>query len=139
MDEPVWQPWTMQEVEALLDEDVAALSPDESASFTSVKVAVRPVTPKGGADDQPPTHWVVAERAGKVVYWDSVAEEFGVGRFRDGAITEQGNYGELQWALDELLAQIGRRADSDPGRTTGRQEWTGNARRSTEGPQRRRS
>jgi hypothetical protein len=31
MDEPVWQPWTMQEVEALLDEDVAALSPDESA------------------------------------------------------------------------------------------------------------
>jgi hypothetical protein len=105
MDKPDFEPWTTQEVEALLEEDVAKLTPDESASFTSVKVAPRPVTPKGSAEDQPTTHWIVAERAGKVVYWDSIEEEFGVGRLRDGAITEQGNYGELQWALDELFGQ----------------------------------
>ena len=108
MDEPVWEPWTTQEVEALLDEDVATLTPDESASFTSVKVAPRPICP-GGGDDQKPTHWVVAERAGKVVYWDSSEEEFGVGRLRDGALTVEGNYGELQWALDELFAQNERK------------------------------
>ena len=105
MDEPEWQPWTTQEVVALLEEDVAALSPDESASFTSVKVAPRPIKPESGE----PSHWVVAERADKVVYWDSIEEEFGVGRLRDGALGEKGNYGELQWALDELFAQSGRR------------------------------
>jgi len=44
-----------------------------------------------------------------VVYWDSVEEEFGVGRVSDGILTEQANYGDLQWALDELFAQRGRR------------------------------
>jgi len=109
MEEPDWQPWTTQEIEALLDEDVAELSQDDSASFTSVKVAPRPLKPEGGADDQKPSHWVVAERADKVVYWDSIAEEFGVGRLRNGVLSDKGNYGELQWALDELFAQSGRR------------------------------
>jgi hypothetical protein len=103
MAEQDWEVWTTQEVEALLDEDAATLSADESASFKSVKVVPRPVTPKPGADDQRPSHWIVAERAGKVVYWDSIAEEFGVARLRAGALTEQANYGELQWALDELF------------------------------------
>ena len=105
MDESGWQPWTTQEVEALLEEDVALLSQDEIASFASVKVAPRALE----ADDGKPTHWVVAERAGKVLYWDSVEEEFGVGRLKEGKLTQSGNYGELQWALDELFAQQERR------------------------------
>ena len=109
MDEPGWQSWTVQEVEALLEEDVARLSQDDIASFTSVKVTPRPLAPADGADEGKPTHWVVAERAGKVLYWDSVEEEFGVGRLKDGKLTQSGNYGELQWALDELFAQQGRR------------------------------
>jgi len=109
MDEPDWQPWTTPEIEALLEEDVATLTLDDRASFTSVKVAPRPLASASGGEDQKPTHWVVAERAGKVIYWDSVEEEFGVGRLKDGVLTEQANYGELQWALDELLSQGGRR------------------------------
>ena len=109
MTEAGWQSWTTQEVEALLEEDVAQLSRDESASFVSVRVTPRPLALKTAADDEVLTHWVVAERAGKVIYWDSVEEEFGVGRLGDGILTEQSNYGDLQWALDELFAQRGRR------------------------------
>ena len=109
MGEAGWQSWTAQEVEALLEEDVAELSRDETASFVSVKVTPRPLAPTSGADDGQATHWVIAERAGRVAYWDSVEEEFGVGRLSDGILTEQANYGDLQWALDELFAQRGRR------------------------------
>src|SRR4029079_13969247 len=84
MDESGWQPWTAQEVEALLEEDVALLSQDEVASFASVKMAPRVLD----ADDGKSTHWVVAERAGRVLYWDSVEEEFGVGRLKEGKLTQ---------------------------------------------------
>lgn len=109
MDEQDWQSWTTQEVEALLEEDLAQLSADDLASYTSVKVTPRPLAPSAASGDGKPTHWVVAERAGRVVYWDSVEEEFGVGRLKDGALTQSGNYGEIQWALEELFAQHVRR------------------------------
>ena len=104
------EPWTTQEVEALLEEDVALLSQDEIASYASVKMPPRALE----ADDGKSTHWVVAERAGKVLYWDSVEEEFGVGRLKEGKLTQSENYGELQWALDELFAQHERRPPSGP-------------------------
>ena len=105
MDEEVWQSWTAEEIEALLEEDVAQLSRDEAASFALVKVTPRALALTSGVADGQPTHWVVAERADKVLYWDSVSEEYGVTRLKDGIPTKLENYGDLSWALDELFGQ----------------------------------
>ena len=104
MDEEAWDPWTAEEIDALLAEDVPQLSRDEAASFALVKVTPRALAPKGAAKEKL-THWLVAERLGKAIYWDSVAEEYGVGRLKDGVLSEPENYGELTWALDELFGQ----------------------------------
>jgi hypothetical protein len=105
MDVEGWEPWTAEEIDALLDEDVAALSKDETASFALVRVTPRTLALKSGVEEGQPTHWVVAERADKVLYWDSVAEEYGVTRLKAGVPTELESYGDLSWALDELFGQ----------------------------------
>jgi len=105
MVEEGWQAWTLGEVEALLEEDSADLSRDESASWALVKVSPRALVQKKGEKVEEPTHWIVAEREDKVLYWDSLTEEYGVTRLKDGVATTLENYGELSWALDELFGQ----------------------------------
>lgn len=96
-----WQPATREEVEALLEEGLAALHPTHRSRFEQMRVAPRrvPVTSTPGE-----FVYVVAEYQGKVLYYDDVEDGWELeGLNEAGGITRRGRN---QFELTHVMRQL---------------------------------
>lgn len=97
-----WRPATYEEVESLLEEEIAELNPAHRARFETMRVPFRkvPVDTHPGA-----TVVVVAEHDGKILYYSDVEEGWEIEPpTASGGISERGcNQFELTHIMWRLL------------------------------------
>ena len=100
-----WAPYSLSELEALLDQDLAECSSEERAFFATVQVppskwSQSPWGDEGGG------FWVVAVLGSRVLWYNDIEHGFNVSTFDvAGTIPEHGyfcNQDPLKWALPLL-------------------------------------
>ena len=110
MTDHTWNPWAVEKVEDLVAREVRHLTSDACASWSTVRVPPEITTTSSGPGADGQSYWVVARRDDRVLYWDSIEEEFGTGRVRAGLLVDYGTYGEqLSWSLGRLLGDPNER------------------------------
>lgn len=107
-----WKAWTEHDVNRLLRAEIAGLDPASAERFQSIQC--RPFLlawprlaafGKEGPDED--STWAVAKVAQDVLFFDTVEEEFGLGRIEgEKRLTGYGTYGErLAWSLQHFPGQ----------------------------------
>lgn len=107
----MWKPWTRPQIEQLVADQCAGLEDHELQELHRVQhpaalVAWKRLAAFGddGLDDN--STWVLARSGDQALLFDTVEEEFGIGRIgEDGQLHDYGTYGEkLVWALRHFPA-----------------------------------
>jgi hypothetical protein len=100
-----WKPYTMQEMENLLEEEQADFSPDEHAKFARTKVPIRKVRCIRSIQYPDDAVFLVASDGETAVVFDDVDEEFSICKANaigDGVVREWTLIGGLSHALMRL-------------------------------------
>ena len=102
----MWKPWTQAEVEQLVADESIQLKESERQTLLDFRQLAAQVAWKRGAgfgqdELDHDSIWILARSEREILFFDSVEEEFGVGRLtEDRQLTDYGTYGEkLAWAL----------------------------------------
>ncbi len=97
-----WQPVTLQELDALVAEQLADCSPDQHQLFQRFKVEPYrvPIERRGVTE----AVFVVAKAGGKVLYYEDVEEGFNISMLsHNGSIAAPGHE---QWELCHALGRL---------------------------------
>ena len=99
-----WKPWSVEEVEALVGSEILELTSEARASLSSVRVSPEVTIAADGPGSDGQSYWVIAKLGNRVLYWDSIEEEFGTGTIVGQRLRNYGTFGErLEWSLRQLF------------------------------------
>jgi hypothetical protein len=99
-----WKPWRLEEVEALVSSEIVELTNEAHASLSSVRVCPEVTIAADGPGSDGQSYWVIAKLGDRVLYWDSIEEEFGTGTIVGQRLRNYGTFGEkLERSLRQLL------------------------------------
>jgi hypothetical protein len=99
-----WEPWSLEEVEALVGSEILELTSEARASLSTVRVRPEVIIAADGPGSDGQSYWVIARLGDRVVYWDSIEEEFGTGNVVTQRLRNYGTFGEkLELSLKRLF------------------------------------
>jgi hypothetical protein len=95
-----WKPWSLEQVEALVSSEILELTSEARASLSTVRVRPEVTIADDGPGSDGQSYWVIARLGDRVLYWDSIEEQFGTGTVVGQRLRNYGTFGEkLEWSL----------------------------------------
>ena len=81
------KPKSREDVEALLISELTSLPDDALAALSPLVVSLEPLVTGAGPGSDGQSYWLVARDGDRVLYWDSVEEEFATGELNGQDLT----------------------------------------------------
>lgn len=97
-------PWSRDEVADLVTSEIVSLTEADLAALSPFVVALQLFSTADGPGSDGQSFWMVARDEDRVLYWDSVEEEFAIGTLKEHRLTDVSNLGEkLEGAIEPFL------------------------------------
>jgi hypothetical protein len=95
-----------EEVAELVTSEIVSLTEADLAALFPFVVALQSFATADGPGSDGQSFWLVARDEDRVLYWDSVEEEFAIGTLKGHFLTGVSNCGEkLKWAIKAFLKE----------------------------------
>jgi len=99
------KPWSRDEVASIVTSEIVSLPEDQLAALSPFVVALEPFTTDTGPGADGRSYWLIARHGSRVLYWDSVEEEFATGELDDRVLSDVRLWGEkLEACLQDFTA-----------------------------------
>ena len=101
-------PWSREEVASFVTSEIVSLAEDQLAALFPFVVALEPFATDTGPGSDGQSYWLVARDGERVLYWDSVEEEFATGTL-SGQVLRDVNLcgGKLEQCLRQFIMILG--------------------------------